>query len=154
MELQYILISETFQKFLLILFFIHLYLQSPGKKKKQPNLFRRNLTGIIKVYRQRKPEFKLNFRCCQEKKKNSTILTALQELMKPANMIRKSQNIIQRNEIVRAEVPNKPVFQRYRSRKWIKDPIFYYNMFILLIEERKLLYTSCIYNKFYHLWVQ
>lgn len=39
MELQYILISETFQKFLLILFFIHLYLQSPGKKKKNNQTF-------------------------------------------------------------------------------------------------------------------
>lgn len=45
------------------------------------------------------------------------MLTALQELMKLANLIQKSQNIIQRNEIIRAEVPNKPVFQRYISKK-------------------------------------
>lgn len=64
------------------------------------------------------------------------MLTALQELMKPANLIQKSQNIIQRNEIIRAEAPSKPVLQRYISKKWFKW-IFYYKIFILLIEEKK-----------------
>lgn len=62
------------------------------------------------------------------------MLTALQKLIKLANLIQKSQNIIQKNEIVRAEVPNKPAFQRYISKKWIKW-IFYYNIFILLKKE-------------------
>lgn len=45
------------------------------------------------------------------------MLTALQELMKPANLIQKSQNIIQRNEIIGAEASCKPVLQRYISKK-------------------------------------
>lgn len=83
------------------------------------------------------------------------MLTAFQELMKLANLIQKSQNVIQRKWDRKSwsYLLNKAVFQRYTSKKWIKDPIFYYNTFSLSIEKRRLVYISYIYLNFCHLRV-
>lgn len=57
-------------------------MKSWGKKK---TFHRRNLTEIIKVYQQIKPELKLHFRCCQEKKIEyyANSLTGTDETCKP-----------------------------------------------------------------------